>query len=375
MNSHIPFDANNDWTLDPYHCNQSNDPLVDKLIGNAYAVVRAVYCNLGNLKLLYDFLNTHGMVLGVKSEDELKKLSKLAKFARIYNYSSTGKHEVIDYLYVEDDSSGIKPDDPTATGSWIKVSTSSDKPDDGKTNNTYVLWDYTATGGETTITVPLDTVGIPFITVDGFTQTLGKGFTFKDGVIQLAQELEEGQEIICFLTGIPATPDMPSIDNWKVVNWLYNYGAAVGGEQLLNIPFVFQDIPAVYKNGLRLYRDLNDNSYTVDSSNNRIFLTEPLATDDRVIVVVGGNIETVYAPAMDAQIIARAFNIKDSEVILSTDSQTFLNGKVVVYVPVEQKSYKLPNLPTNVRIGSITGDQLTYVPGNVTVTLTPISII
>lgn len=372
MTGHVPFDVKQDWT-NPYCGNTSNDPIVDKVIGNAYHIVRSVYCNLGNLELLYKFLNQHGLVIGVTSEAELKALTAQAQFARIYSKAVDGTRSITDYLYVEDDTSGIRPDDPEATGSWIKVSTSEDKPDNGNVNNTYILWSYTATGGETTIKVPLETVGVPFITVDGFTQR--KAFTFSDGVITLVQELEEGQEVLCFLTGMPASPDTPSIDNWKVVNWLYNYGAAVGGEQVINIPLVFKDVPAVYKNGLRLFRDLTDNSYTVDSDNNRIFLTEALATNDRVIVVVGGNIETIYAPAMDTQIIARSFNLKESEVILSTDTQTFLNGKVVIYIPVQQKSYKLPSLPTNVRVGSVNGDELTYVPGNIKVTLIPISII
>ena len=67
MNAHTPFDANQDWT-NPYCQNSSNDPMVDALLGNAYHVVRTVYCNLGNLKLIYDFLNQYGMVLGGKTK-------------------------------------------------------------------------------------------------------------------------------------------------------------------------------------------------------------------------------------------------------------------------------------------------------------------
>ena len=67
--------------------------------------------------------------------------------------------------------------------------------------------------------------------------------------------------------------------------------------------------------------------------------------------------------------------MKDSEVILDSDHTTFLNNKKVVYVSNQQKSYKLPTIPPNVCIDSIVGDQLTYTPGNVTVTLLPINII
>lgn len=375
MNAHTPFDAKKDWS-NPYCQNSSNDPMVDALLGNAYHVVRTVYCNLGNLKLLYDFLNRYGMVIGVQSEAELKALTTDAKYARIYETSLNGKRSIIDYLYVEDDLTGITPDDPSATGSWIAVSSSSGDQH-GEVNSTYILFNYDAVGGETTINVPVDTVGVPFITVDGFTQAVGKGFEFNPttGVITLAQELEAGQEVIAFLTGVPASPDKLTIDNWRVVNWLYNYGNAVGGEQVIDIPFEFLDVPAIYVNGLRRYKGLASKSYTIDPNNHRIFLTEPLATDDVLIISIGGNIETIYAADRTIQEIARGFNIKDSEVILDVDTTTYLNDKVVIYVTGQQKSYKLPTLPTNVRVGSVTGDQLTYVPGNITVTLIPINIL
>lgn len=375
MNAHTPFDANQDWT-NPYCQNSSNDPMVDALLGNAYHVVRTVYCNLGNLKLLYDFLNQYGMVIGVQSEAELKALTTDAKYARIYETAIDGKRTITDYLYVDGDLTGIIPDDPSATGSWIAVSSSSgDQPTEG--SSTYILFSYDAVGGETTVNVPVDTVGVPFITVDGFVQIVGKGFEFNPttGVITLAQELEAGQEVIAFLTGVPASPDKPTIDNWRVVNWLYNYGNAVGGEQVIDIPFEFLDVPAIYVNGLRRYKGLASKSYTIDPNNHRIFLTEPLATDDVLIVSIGGNIETIYATDRTIQEIARGFNIKDSEVILDVDTTTYLNDKTVIYVTGQQKSYKLPPLPTNVRVGSVTGDQLTYVPGNVVVTLIPITVL
>lgn len=377
MNSHVPFDACQPRG-NTYGSNCSNDPLVDKLIGNAYHVVRTVYCNLGNLKLIYDFLNQYGMVLGVRSKAELKALTAKASFARIYDKTPAGDRQVTDYLYVEGDRTGIIPDDTTATGSWIKVATSGQS--NGVVNkgpSTYVVWGYTATGGENTITVPIDTVGVAFITVDGFTQTNGKGYSFntKSGVVTLAQPLETDEEVLMFLTGIPAVPDTLSIDNWRVINWLYNQGSAVGGEQVINIPFVFADVSAVYINGARLYKNLRNKSYEIDAPNRRIFLTEPLTTNDRVILTIGGTEETIQLSDRTLQEVARGFNLKDSEVILDSDHTTFLNGKKVVYVSNQQKSYKLPAIPSNVHIVSVAGDRLTYVPGNLTVTLLPINII
>ena len=374
MNAHNPFDAKKDWS-NPYCQNSSNDPMVDALLGNAYHVVRTVYCNLGNLKHLYDFLQQYGMVIGVQSKQELKALTTDVKYARLYDKAPDGKNQVTDYLYVVDDRTGVVPDDPSATGSWILVAAPGRGGSDG--SGTYVVWQYTATGGENTIKVPLDTVGVAFITVDGFTQTNGKGYSFdmETGTVTLAQPLEAGEEVLLFLTGMPAVPDSLSIDNWRVVNWLYNQGAAVGGEQVINIPFIFKDVSAVYVNGSRLYKNLNSKSYKVDAANQRIFLTEPLETNDVVILTIGGTEETIQLADKTIQEVARGFNLKDSEVILDSDHTTFLNNKKVVYVSNQQKSYKLPTIPPNVCIDSIVGDQLTYTPGNITVTLLPINII
>lgn len=377
MNAHNPFDAKQDWT-NPYCQNSSNDPMVDALLGNAYHVVRTVYCNLGNLKLLYDFLNQYGMVIGVNSEEELKALSTQVKYSRIYGFSRAGDRQVTDYLYVEGDRTGILPNDTTATGSWITVATSGSAG--GGTSSgegAYIPWVYangSAAGGETTINVPDGTVGVPFIIINGDMQYVGRGFEFNaDSLsVTLAQPLEEGDEVVFLLTGVPAVPDNPNVSDWVQINWLYNNGAAVGGEQVITIPYTFQSIPAVYKNGLRLYKGLTTESYTTDPDNQRILLTEPLATNDRLIVQIGGEAQVLETSDHTLQEVARATNVKDSEVILSTDTTQLLNGKKIVYSVSEQKSYGLPSLPSNIYISSVSNGQLTYNPGNITVTLLPI---
>lgn len=376
MNAHTPFDAKKDWS-NPYCQNSSNDPMVDSLLGNAYHVVRTVYCNLGNLKSLYDFLNQYGMVIGVNSEEELKALSTQVKYSRIYGFSRAGYRQVTDYLYVEGDRTGIIPDDPKATGSWITVATSgSSGGDTSSGGGAYIPWVYangSAAGGETTINVPDGTVGVPFIIINGDMQYVGRGFEFNaDSMsVTLAQPLEEGDEVVFLLTGVPAVPDNPNVNDWIQINWLYNNGAAVGGEQVITIPYTFQSIPAVYKNGLRLYKGLTTESYTTDPDNQHIFLTEPLATNDRLIVQIGGEIQVLETADHTLQEVARTTNVKDSEVILSTDTTQILNGKKVVYDVVAQKIYGLPSLPTNVYIGSVSNGQLTYNPGNITVSLLP----
>lgn len=377
MNAHTPFDANQDWT-NPYCQNSSNDPMVDALLGNAYHVVRTVYYNLGNLKLIYDFLNQYGMVLGVQSEAELKALTTKAKYARIYGFSRAGDRQVTDYLYVDGDRTGIIPDDSEATGSWVTVATSGSGGSNGDSSGegAYIPWVYangSATGGETTINVPDNTVGVPFIIVNGDMQYVGRGFEFNaDSLsVTLAQPLEEGDEVVFLLTGTPAVPDNPNVSDWVQINWLYNNGAAIGGEQVITIPYTFQSIPAVYKNGLRLYKGLTTESYTTDPDNQRILLTEPLATNDRLIVQIGGEAQVLETSDHTLQEVARATNVKDSEVILSTDTTQFLNDKKVVFSVSEQKAYGLPSLPTNVYISSVSNGQLTYSPGNITVDLVP----
>ena len=377
MNAHTPFDANQDWT-NPYCQNSSNDPMVDALLGNAYHVVRTVYCNLGNLKLIYDFLNQYGMVLGVQSEAELKALTTKASFARIYDKTPAGDRQVTDYLYVEGDRTGILPDDITATGSWVKVATSGTGGSGGESTSDggYIPWIYnsgSANGGETTIRIPDETAGAPFMIVNGDWQTEGYDFEYDPVAfeIKFITPLEQGDFVVVMRTGVPATPDSPNVSDWVTINWLYNQGAAVGGEQVIDIPYTFQSVPAVYKNGLRFYKGLTNNSYTIDSDNNRIILTEPLATNDRLIVQLGGEAKVLEIADRTIQEVARAANVKDSEVILSTDTSKVLNGKTIIFDVVTQRIYGLPTLPTNVYISTVIDGQLTYNPGSVVVNLLP----
>ena len=379
MNAHTPFDANQDWT-NPYCQNKSNDPMVDALLGNAYHVVRTVYCNLGNLKPIYDFLNKYGMVLGVQSETELKAISTSASYVRLYGFDNTLKRVVTDYLYVDGDRTGVIPDDPTATGSWILVATSnSDSGEDdgeGKATPPYIPYSYnngSAIGGETSIPVPVGTVGVPMIVINGYTNLVGYGFTYDASslTVTLAQALEPGDEVHLFLTGTPAVPDNPNVSDWVQINWLYNSGYASGGEQVIAIPYTFESVPAIYKNGERYYAGLADKSYAVDAANQRILLTEPLATNDRLIVQIGGESTTLIMSDRTVQEVARSANVHENEVILSTNTTQYLNDKKVIYDVDAQKIYGLPTLPTNVYINSVSNGQLTYSPGNITVDLLP----
>lgn len=376
MNAHTPFDTNQDWS-NPYCQNRSNDLMVDALLGNAYQVVRTVYCNLGNLKNIYDFLTKYGMVSAVESETELRAAPIITKFMRIYDKTPAGDRQVTDYLYVDGDRTGILPDDTTATGSWVKVATSGSSGGGGSTNDGgYIPWIYnsgSAIGGETTIRIPDETAGAPFMIVNGDWKTEGYDFKYDPLTfeIKFTTPLKQGDFVVVMRTGVPATPDNPNVSDWVTINWLYNHGVAVGGEQVIAIPFTFQSVPAVYKNGLRFYKGLTKNSYTIDSDNNRIILTEPLATNDRLIIQLGGEAKVLETVDYTTQEVARAANVKNSAVILSTDTSQTLNGKRVLYVVSEQKSYGLPALPHDVYIQSVSEGKLTYSPGSVVVDLLP----
>lgn len=360
-------------------CCGNNGALVEHFIGTAYDVVKTVYDNLGILQYIYDFLNQHGVLVTVDSVDELKALNTDMRYARVYTFSNTVVYGYTDYLYVEGNNSGVVPNDPDATGTWVVVTSSSTSGDSGG-GNAYIPYVYaqgSALGGETTIAVPNGTVGVPFIIIEGYMNTVGYSFTFDAATltVTLAQPLETGDEVVLLLTGTPAVPDNPNISNWVTINWLYNSGFAVGGEQVIDIPYTFANVPAVYKNGLRYYAGLASQSYTIDADNQRIFMTEPLATNDRIIIQLGGELNTLETSDRTLQEIARGFNLTDAQVIFDTDTISSLNNKVVVYVTAQQKSYKLPVLPTNVHIVSVVGDVLTYSPGNIAVTLIPINII
>lgn len=357
-------------------CCGNDGALVEHFIGTAYDVVKTVYDNLGILQYIYDFLNQHGVLVTVDSVDELKALNTDMKYARVYTFSNTAGYGYTDYLYVEGNNSGVVPNDPDATGTWVVVASSSTGGDSGS-GNAYIPYVYaqgSALGGETTIAVPNGTVGVPFIIVEGYMNTVGYGFTFDTVTltVTLTQPLEEGDEVVLLLTGTPAVPDNPNISNWVTINWLYNGGYAVGGEQVIAIPYTFEAIPAIYKNGARYYAGLADKSYTVDAANQRILLTEALATNDRLIVQIGGESTTFIMTDRTVQEVARSANVHDNEVILSTNSTQYLNGMKVVYDVVAQKIYGLPTLPTNVYINSVSNGQLTYSPGNITVDLVPV---
>lgn len=211
MNSHNPFNTGGSGCTNDF---RSADQLVDRIIGDAYHVVKEVYLALGNLTYIYNYLQKYGLIITVDSEEAIKDIPlSIGKFARIYSKSESVGYYFTDYLYVDDDTTGIRPNDPNATGSWISTKATG-------SNASFVrIWKYHAVAdGETTIQLPTDMpiVGVQTIYVQGVRQDIGEGFTYNEGdaTITLADELEAGN-LVTVIIGI-TDPDM-DIDIFAVL--------------------------------------------------------------------------------------------------------------------------------------------------------------
>lgn len=203
MNSHNPFNTGGSGCTNDF---RSADQLVDRIIGDAYHVVKEVYLALGNLSYIYNYLQKYGLIITVDSEDAIKDIPlSIGKFARVYNKSDTAGYYFTDYLYVADDTTGIVPNDPTATGSWVSTKSTG-------SNASFVrIWKYRAVAdGETVIQLPTDMpiVDVQTIYVEGSRQDVGEGFIYNEGnaTITLADELDAGN-LVTVIIGI-SDPDM-----------------------------------------------------------------------------------------------------------------------------------------------------------------------
>lgn len=203
MNSHNPFNTGGSGCTNDF---RSADQLVDRIIGDAYHVVKEVYLALGNLSYIYNYLQKYGLIITVDSEDAIKDIPlSIGKFARIYSKSDTSGYYFTDYLYVADDTTGIPSNDPSATGSWISTKATG-------SNASFVrIWKYRAVAdGETVIQLPTDMpiVDVQTIYVQGSRQDVGEGFVYNEGdaTLTLADELDAGN-LVTVIIGI-SDPDM-----------------------------------------------------------------------------------------------------------------------------------------------------------------------
>lgn len=152
-----------------------------------------------------------------------------------------------------------------------------------------------------------------------------------------------------------------------VITWEYNGGSAIGGETQIVLDVVVDSVSEIY---IRGQRQQIGRGFTFDPATSTITLADELEAGDDVVVVINGD-PTVYNQIdRTPWEVARANSVKLSEVILSTDKNSALDEKIVLFDVTSQKHWGIPkgDIPSGSKIISISGKTLTYTGGQ-TVTL------
>lgn len=150
-----------------------------------------------------------------------------------------------------------------------------------------------------------------------------------------------------------------------VITWEYNGGSAIGGETQIVLDVVVDSVSEIYIRGTR---QQIGRGFTFDPSTSTITLADELEAGDDVVVVINGD-PTVYNQIdRTPWEVARANNVSNAEVILSTDKTSVLDGKTVLYDVLTQKYWGVPaGLPAGVKIISVTGEGVLVFTSNVSV--------
>ncbi|UHS65533.1 tail spike protein [Escherichia phage vB_EcoM-RPN242] len=224
-----------------------------------------------------------------------------------------------------------------------------------------IPYTYTATGGEKFISLPFYPVtGI--VTINGGMQVPLDNFEIDGNTLNLGRALSKGDVVFCLFDKILSPED------YKTGIRIYKF-QAIGGETEFTPDYTSYGVQSLYIGGEYKTPEIE---YSYDSTTGKVSLQTALTAGVWVVAEMSVKQPNI-SPLFDRSIqeIARATNVKDSEVILSTDTTQSLNGKKIIYSVSEQKAYGLPTLPTNVYISSVNGDQLTYNPGGIVVDLLP----
>lgn len=224
-----------------------------------------------------------------------------------------------------------------------------------------IPYTYTATGGEKFISLPFYPVtGI--VTINGGMQVPLDNFEIDGNTLNLGRALSKGDVVFCLFDKILSPED------YKTGIRIYKF-QAIGGETEFTPDYTSYGVQSLYIGGEYKTPEIE---YSYDSTTGKVSLQTALTAGVWVVAEMSVKQPNI-SPLFDRSIqeIARVANVKDSEVILSTDTTQSLNGKKVVYSVGEQKSYGLPVLPTNVYIQSVENGKLTYNPGSVIVDLLP----
>lgn len=225
-----------------------------------------------------------------------------------------------------------------------------------------IPYTYTATGGETFISLPFYPVtGV--VTVNGSMQVPLDNFEIDGNTVNLGRALEVGDVVYCLFDKILSPED------YKNGIRIYKF-QAVGGETEFTPDFTSYGVQSLYIGGEYKTPEIE---YSYNSTTGKVSLQTALTAGVWVVAEMSVKQPNI-SPLFDRSIqeIARSANVKDSEVIVSTDTAQVLNGKTIVFDVVTQHIYGLPTLPTNVYILSINNGKLTYSPGNIEVDLVAI---
>lgn len=222
-----------------------------------------------------------------------------------------------------------------------------------------IPYTYTATGGEKFISLPFYPVtGI--VTINGGVQVPLDNFEINGNTLNLGRALSKGDVVFCLFDKILSPED------YKTGIRIYKF-QAIGGETEFTPDYTSYGVQSLYIGGEYKTPEIE---YSYDSTTGKVTLQTALTAGVWVVAEMSVKQPNI-SPLFDRSIqeIARSANVKDSEVILSTNTTQSLNGKKVIYSVSEQKSYGLPTLPTNVYIQSVADGKLTYNPGSVIIDL------
>lgn len=288
MNSHNPFNTGGNGCPNDF---RSGDQLVDRIIGDAYHVVKEVYLALGNLTYIYNYLQKYGLIITVDSEEAIKDIPlSIGKFARVYNKSETVGYYFTDYLYVDDDTSGIRPNDPKATGSWVSTKATG-------SNLSFVrIWKYHAVAdGETTIQLPTDVpiVDVQTIYVQGLRKDVGEGFTYNEGdaTITLVEGLVAG-DLVTVIIGI-TDPDL-DIDVFAILkrtDGASNIGTESGNTVQGELDRILGNLDILFRNQTEVYAaDFGVTGDGVDCGSKCVEAIEHIMRNGGTLIFPEGNV-------------------------------------------------------------------------------------
>ena len=156
--------------------------------------------------------------------------------------------------------------------------------------------------------------------------------------------------VITFSPSLPASTELQVIEYTPIqlgdvggsgsstITWVYNGGSAIGGETEITLDVVVDDVPAIDINGSRQYKNLG---FTFDPLTSKITLAQELEPEDEVVVIINGTPNIYNQIDYTLREVARATNVKDTEVVYFSVGAA-LSGYKVIYDKETQRAYPLP---------------------------------